>query len=70
MSHHPVDLLSLVSGSLVLGVGLLLLSGGLGHVSLAWVGPAAAVGLGVVIVLAARPAGRPNEYEPDPIAER
>ncbi len=70
MSRHPVDLFSFVAGLLVLGVGLLLLSGGLGHVPLEWVGPAAVVGLGVVIALAARPARRPNEDEPDPIAER
>lgn len=54
MSRHPVDLLSFVSGLLLLGVGLLLLSGGLSHVPLEWVGPAVAIALGLVILAAAR----------------
>ena len=55
MARHGVDMLSLVSGALVLGVGLLLLSGGLGGLPLEWVGPAVAIGLGILIVVAARP---------------
>ena len=62
MSRHPVDLLSIVTGLLVLGTGLLLLSGGLGALALEWVGPAVAIGLGVLILVAARPA-RPAEEE-------
>jgi hypothetical protein len=69
MSRHPVDLPSFVSGLLVLAVGLVLLSGGLASVPMAWVGPAVAIGLGVVIALAARPARRPNQDEPDPTVE-
>jgi uncharacterized membrane protein len=60
MSRHPADLLSLVAGLLVLGLGLLLLSGGVGDIPMEWVGPAVAIGLGVVIVVAARP-NRPQQ---------
>ena len=52
MSRHPVDLFSFVCGMLVLATGLLLLSGNLDQVPLEWVGPVAAIGLGVVIVVA------------------
>ncbi len=67
MARHPVDLLSFVCGLLVLSVGLLLLSGNLGQVPMEWVGPIAAIGLGVVIAGAAY-AGRPpseGSHEPD-----
>jgi hypothetical protein len=56
MGRHPVDLLSFGAGLLVLAVGLLLLSGGLNGLPMEWVGPAVAIGLGVVIAVAARPA--------------
>ena len=59
MSRHPADLLSLVAGLLALGLGLLLLTGGVGDISMEWVGPAVAIGLGVVIVVAARPGRAP-----------
>jgi hypothetical protein len=61
MSRHPADLLSLVAGLLVLGLGLLLLSGGVGDMPMEWVGPAVAIGLGVVIVVAARPNRLPQD---------
>jgi hypothetical protein len=66
MSRHPADLLSLVVGLLVLGLGLLLLSGGLGDIPMEWVGPAVAIGLGVVIVVAARPNRAPDDNAPAP----
>lgn len=53
MKRHPVDLLSLVVGLAVLGLGLLLMSGGVGDIPMQWVGPAVAIGVGVVIVAAA-----------------
>jgi hypothetical protein len=64
MERHPVDLLSLISGSLVLGLGLLLLSGGLSRLPMEWAGPAAAIGLGVLILVAARPSRPPSEDGP------
>lgn len=54
MSRHPADLLSLFFGLVFAAIGLLLLSGGGGALSLAWVGPLVAVALGAVLVLAAR----------------
>ena len=65
MTRHPADLLSLVAGLVVLGIGLVLLTGGLGDLPLEWVGPAVAIGLGVLIVVAARPAREVIEPEPD-----
>lgn len=55
MARHPVDLLSFSAGVLVLALGLLLLTGGLEGLRLDWAGPAVAIALGVLIVLAARP---------------
>jgi len=68
MSRHPVDLLSFVTGLPVLGVGLLLLSGGLSGLAMEWVGPAVAIGLGVLILVAARPQPEPKD-EPAQIDE-
>ena len=65
MTRHPVDLLSFVFGVLLLGVGLLLLSGDIGQVPLEWAGPAVAIGLGVLILGAARP----SRSAPPPTAE-
>jgi hypothetical protein len=65
MSRHPVDLFSFVSGLLVLTAGLVLLSGSLDQVPLEWVGPFAAIGLGVVIAIAARPARDAHALSPD-----
>jgi hypothetical protein len=55
MARHPVDLLSFSAGLLVLAIGLLLLTGGLGGLRLEWAGPIVAIGLGIVIALGARP---------------
>ena len=55
MERHSADLFSLVAGLLTLGLGLLLLSGGVGRVPMEWVGPAVAIGVGLLIVAAARP---------------
>ena len=55
MTRHPVDLFSLVAGLLVLAMGLLFLSGGLHDIPMQWLGPAVAIGLGIVIAIAARP---------------
>lgn len=65
MTRHPADLLSLVAGLLVLGLGLVLLSGGVGDVPTEWVGPAIAIGLGALILFAARPTREADDQEPD-----
>ena len=62
MTRHPVDVFSLVTGLLVLALGLLLLSGGLHDLPMEWVGPAVAIGLGIVIAIAARPSA-PSHHE-------
>lgn len=63
MTRHPADLLSLVAGLVVLGLGLLLLSGGVGDIPMEWVGPAVAIGLGALILFAARPAREASDEE-------
>jgi hypothetical protein len=54
VTRHRADLLSLIAGLTVLGLGLLLLTGGVGDLALNWVGPGVAIGLGLLIVAAAR----------------
>jgi hypothetical protein len=54
MSRHSADLLSMTFGLLFAAVGLVLLSGGSGTLSLAWVGPLTAIALGGLLFLAAR----------------
>lgn len=65
MKRHPADLLSLVAGLAVLGLGLVLLSGGVGDMPMEWVGPAVAIGLGALILFAARPAREASDQEPE-----
>jgi hypothetical protein len=48
-------MLSLVAGLVALAFGLVLLTGGIGNIPLEWVGPAVAIGIGLVILVAARP---------------
>jgi cytochrome c-type biogenesis protein CcmH/NrfF len=57
MDRHNVDPTSLVFGLLFVIVGQMLLIGDpdIGTVWLGWTGPAVALGLGIVIVLAVRP---------------
>jgi len=57
MRRHGFDLLSFLFGLLFVGVGLMLLGGipARGSVSLGWIGPSVAIGLGVLVVIAARP---------------
>ena len=54
MKRHPTDTLSLVFGLLLAAIGLVLLAGGDGPVSLSWVAPLGAVVLGVLLMFAAR----------------
>jgi hypothetical protein len=65
VTRHPADLLSLVAGLAVLGLGLLLLSGGVGDIPFEWVGPAVAIGVGALILVAARPRRDASEPAPD-----
>jgi hypothetical protein len=59
MRRHDFDALSFFFGLLFVGSGLLLLGGSAARQCLAlpWTGPLVAVGLAVLIVLAARPRG-------------
>jgi divalent metal cation (Fe/Co/Zn/Cd) transporter len=60
--RHDFDLLSFLFGLLFAAVALVLLGGGTvgDGLALPWAGPLVAVGIGIVIVLAARPrAARP-----------
>jgi hypothetical protein len=54
MPRHSADLLSLTFGLLFAAVGLVLLSGSSGALSLAWVGPLTAIALGALLFVAAR----------------
>ena len=63
MQRHPADVFSLLTGLMTLGLGLLLLSGGLDEVPMEWVGPAVAIGIGILILVAARP-GRDADQDP------
>lgn len=66
MLRHPADLLSLVFGLLFAAIGLVLLSGGGSAVSMTWVGPLVAVGLGALLLLAARSRHQiPDEQPPE-----
>ena len=60
MARHGVDLVSLIVGLLFAATGLLLLSGGIGAIPMEWAGPAVAIGLGVMILVAARPERHPE----------
>ena len=66
MTRHPADSLSLLAGLAVLALGLVLLSGGVGDLPMEWVGPVVAIGLGVLIVIAARPNRDSDEDSPAP----
>lgn len=68
MQRHRADVFSLLCGLSTLGLGLLLLSGGIGKVPMEWVGPAVAIGVGILILAAARP-GRDADQEPEPASD-
>ena len=55
MRHHNLDAVSLIFGLLFTAVGLALLSGdpARGTMSLSWAGPVVAIGVGLLVVLAA-----------------
>jgi hypothetical protein len=66
VTRHSADLVSLVAGLMVLGLGLALLTGGIGDLPMEWVGPMVAIGLGLLILIAARQDRPPSEDEPTP----
>ncbi len=68
MARHAADLLSLAFGLLFSAIGLVLLTGGIGAVSMAWAGPPVAIGLGGVLLVAARSSGSRPANEPPPDA--
>jgi hypothetical protein len=57
MRRHDFDALSFLFGLVFAGAGLVLLGGGAipGGLALPWAGPAVAVGVAILIVLAVRP---------------
>lgn len=65
MGQHRFDALSFIFGSIFAVAGLLLLTGGVEGLQMQWVGPLVAVGLGLVILFAARPR-RSVVEEPSP----
>lgn len=64
MLRHSVDFLSLAFGLLFVAAGLVLLSGGSEALSLAWIGPLAAIALGAILVSAARSIRIPSDEQP------
>jgi hypothetical protein len=68
MQRHSLDALSLVFGLLFVAAGLLLLSGGPAlsqKLPMEWVGPLVAIGLGTIILLAARPERKKPDEDDD-----
>lgn len=57
MQRHDVDPTSLLFGLIFVALGLMLLTGDAagGTVWLGWTGPAVAVGVGLLVILAVRP---------------
>ena len=62
MRRHEFDALSFLFGLLFAGIGLVLLGGGAIREGLAlpWAGPLAAIGLAILVLVAARP--RPGDH--------
>ncbi len=54
MRRHSADVVSLSFGLFFVGIGLVLLSGGSGALSMAWVGPLVAMVMGGILLWAAR----------------
>ena len=60
MERHPFDALSFGFGVLFATVGVLALTGRADSMPMEWVGPAVAVGIGLLILVAARPRRAPD----------
>ena len=63
MTRHAFDAVSFAFGALFLIAGVMLLSGKPSTDALEWVGPAAAIGLGVLILVATVPRRRADTTE-------
>ncbi len=61
MKRHDPDAVSLLFGLLFATLGLLLLGGDPQHgsISLGWVGPLLAIGIGALVLVAVRPPSQP-----------
>lgn len=72
MDRHRPDALSLVFGLIFAAAGMLLVGGGptvVDRLPMAWVGPIVAIGLGVILLLAARPEREnPSDDDAEPEA--
>lgn len=62
MARHPFDALSFLFGLMFAAVGLVLLAGdpARGTIALDWAGPVVAIGLGIVVLLAASRQSKPD----------
>ncbi len=71
MRRHDFDALSFLFGLLFAGAGLVLLGGSAIQEGLAlpWTGPLVAIGLAILVLIAARPRSDPTEPD-DPAADR
>ena len=71
MRRHDFDALSFLFGLLFAGTGLVLL-GGSAHEGLAlpWAGPLVAIGLAILVLIAARPRSDPTELADGAAADR
>ena len=71
MQRHDVDLISLTFGLLFTVAGLVLLSGdpARGTVWLGWAGPAVAIGLGVLVLMAVWPRRATPDIDAAPPSE-
>jgi hypothetical protein len=65
MSRHGTDFFSLAFGLLFAAIGLVLLTGQDGALSMSWVAPATAIVVGGLIILAAR-SSRPPAADSSP----
>lgn len=66
MSRHAFDAVSFTFGVIFLIAGVMLLSGRPNTDALEWVGPMAAIGLGVVILIATVPRRRAGSADETP----
>jgi hypothetical protein len=64
MSRHPADLISLTFGLAFAAIGVVLLIGSIDEIRFDWVVPAAAIIVGVIVIVAARPVRSQPDDQP------